>query len=110
MSNHHNHQGCCESHGNHKDSCCHEHECSHEHHHESFDFHEELLELADEAWMEVLKEKIMENIRSNCPSIDELAKIVSEGNNKRWASKMAARHECESLKQKIHNHFRKKDK
>jgi len=47
-----------------------------------------LLEIADMAWVEVLKEKIKEHIKANDPKMDELAKIVSEANHKRWKHKM----------------------
>ena len=45
---------------------------------------DEFLALADTAWMEVLKEKIKDQIRSNDKKMDELAKIISEANHTRW--------------------------
>jgi hypothetical protein len=46
------------------------------------------LELADQAWMELLKEKIKENIRSKAKNLDELARLISEANHERWQKKM----------------------
>ncbi len=84
---HHHHHGnscCCE------ESCC--SCCCEEQICESEDENEckgaKLLELADEAWMELLKEKIKEHILANDHKLDELAKIVSEANHKRWNHKM----------------------
>jgi len=53
-----------------------------------------LLEIADLAWMEVLKEKIKEHIKATDPKLDELAKIVSEANHKRWKQKMQKEKSC----------------
>lgn len=47
-----------------------------------------LLELADEAWTELLKEKIKGHILANDHKLDELAKLVSDANHKRWANKL----------------------
>lgn len=88
---------CCSSHkgqehGDH-DSC---------HSEESCDFTKVLLELADEAWMEVLKDKIKEKIISaNGKQLDKLAATVSEANNARWKGKMAAKRACHEYKEKI---------
>lgn len=49
----------------------------------------DLLELADEAWMEVLKEKIKERIRNQDTKIDQLADIVAEANHTRWRNKIS---------------------
>lgn len=48
-----------------------------------------LLAMADEAWLEVLKEKIKELIRSHDSKIDELAQVVAETNRNRWHEKNA---------------------
>jgi hypothetical protein len=102
MSDHHHHGECC-SH----DKNCHEnhhHECCHHHEHE--DFAKQLLEMADEAWMEVLKEKIKEEIRSTSGShLEGLAKIVSEANSLRWKNKLSSQKECSQFKEKIHEFF-----
>lgn len=84
---HHHHGECCDHTHHHHDECCH-----HDHHHchdKQSKYSEELLELADEAWMEVLKEKIKDQIRSKSSQhLDALAKLVSESNHSRWIHKM----------------------
>jgi hypothetical protein len=62
-----------------------------------------MLELADMAWMEVLKEKMKEHIRNNDHKIDELAKIVCETNHQRWQGKMAAQRVKMEYEQKLKN-------
>ena len=93
------------------DHCCHDHhDCceGHEHHHEHHDsFAEQLLELADEAWMEILKEKIKDQIKSTeGKNLDELAKIVSEANHKRWSSILSEQNTKHGLKEKLENFFK----
>jgi hypothetical protein len=47
---------------------------------------EKLLALADEAWSQLLKEKIKTEISKSCAeSIDKLAKLVAETNMAKWA-------------------------
>lgn len=89
---------CCSSHHCH-DACCgggHHHECSGS---------DAFLQLADEAWMEVLKEKIKKHILANDTKMDELAKIISEANHERWKMKMVGKHECDDFKQKLREYF-----
>lgn len=45
------------------------------------------LQLADEAWTEVLKEKIKEHIKAESKAIDQFAKLVAEANYERWKKK-----------------------
>lgn len=73
----------CPSCGCHSSSCSCKSCCS------SDDKAKRLLALADVAWMEVLKEKIKDHIRSNDNKIDEMAKIVAQTNHDRWHHKMA---------------------
>lgn len=67
---------------------------------------EKFLELADQAWMEVLKEKIKENIRANGKNLDELAKLIAEANHEKWIKKMenkqSANHYQEQLREFFH--------
>ncbi len=92
---HHNHCPCCEGHC----SCC------GEHHEDTFAKH--LLKLADEAWMEVLKEKIKEQIKTlNGKKLDELAKMVAEANNQRWQHKLSAKTECDNFQASVCNFFK----
>ncbi len=74
----HDHHGSC---GCHCSSCCSQHhDVAH-----SVDF----LQLADEAWYELLKERIKEYIEQSDPKIDELAQLISEANHNRWKEKLA---------------------
>lgn len=109
--NHHHH------HHHHHDSCCSEvecHECcddvceahEHHHHHEEGSFAHELLEMADEAWMEVLKEKIKEHIvKAHGKNLDKLAQLVSESNAERWKSKLALQKNHGEYLEKIAHFF-----
>lgn len=96
----HNHQGSC---------CCCGATCQHcqgQHQHEECDFSQNLLDLADEAWMEVLKEKIMKQIESHSEGkLDKLAELVSSTNAERWKNKMHAKHGCEDFKAKLKEIF-----
>ncbi len=105
--------GKCDDH-----SCCHEDEHHHHHHHghdeccshsheehceEHSDFACDLLELADEAWMCLLKDKIKEQIlATNGKHLDELAKLVTESNHSRWKLKMAKKANVEAFREKLH--------
>lgn len=89
--------------------CCSCHEKHHGEHHEDDkqkEFVHWLYEVADEAWTEVLKEKIKEHILSNqSERMTELAKIVSDGNSQRWKHKMEKKHACGDFKEKLRNFF-----
>lgn len=106
MSHDHEHK-CCSA-----DKEYHHHHCCPDHHHhgdeqDHSNFAQELIALADEAWMEVLKEKIKEQVKNSCTGLDELAKIISDANNKRWCAKMQAKKECDNFHQKVLDHFYK---
>lgn len=65
--------------------------------------------MADEAWMEVLKEKIKAQVIAlNGKNLDELAKVVAETNNARWKAKMSKQKRIEDFDAKI-DEFCKKD-
>ena len=84
---------------------CHEQCCScsncnchcHEEHHDTYSH--ELLDLADEAWMEVLKDKIKDEIKKiSGDHLNQMAKLVATSNHTRWKDKMLEknnRHEFE---------------
>jgi hypothetical protein len=89
--------------------CCHEHH--HHHEEESCDKSSYFLRLADEAWSEVLKEKIKEHILSTQEKrMNELAKIISEGNNERWKLKMEKKNGCIEFEEKLCDFFSKSKK
>lgn len=98
---HHEHCSCCAHHHQHECSCC----C---HHHEHEDFAKELIEMADEAWMEVLKEKIIEEIMSShSKHLEKLAKLVADANSERWKDKLALQKNSNEFKEKIAQFFNK---
>jgi len=109
MSHEHCHEGSCSSgahHHHHDHSCCCGEGCCCQKHQEK-DFAAELLDLADEAWMEVLKEKIKEQIiKNNGDHLDALAKLVSETNNARWKNKIGKKNSCHEFKAKLDDLFK----
>lgn len=67
------------------------------------------LELGDCAWMEVLKEKIKEYItQQDGECLTELARIIAEGNKKRWENKMCREHGCDEFEEQLCSFFSKK--
>ena len=112
MSHHHHchghhHHGCCEEHE--CGCCCHHHHHSDEchEHHDQGDFASQLLQLADEAWMEVLKEKIKAQvIKGSGAHLDKLAKLVADGNKDRWRLKLGAQKGCDDFHEKVAEFFR----
>ncbi len=99
-----------EGHGHHETCpcCCHENVCGH-FHEEHKDFSSQLIELADQAWMEVLKDKIRNHVEKTAGKhLDELAKFVAETNNHRWKMKLQADKACKDFKQHISDFFQKK--
>ncbi len=109
MSCHH-HDDEHHHHHHHGDECC---GCGHHHHHHhKQSYAHELLALADEAWMEVLKEKIKDQIRATSSHhLDQLAKLVSDSNHYRWKDKMEEKSNEEDfetkLRQMLHKDQRK---
>lgn len=113
-SHHHHHdEGCgcgCKSHDH--DSCCsHEHKhdscCGHQ---DSHDCHQDiahhLLHVADEAWMEILKDKIKKHILASCDQqLENIASIVSESNKSRWQHKLAIQKAKQEFKDKLEDAF-----
>lgn len=92
--------------------CC---KCHEEHEHEETCAGEESndpmidwwLEVADEAWTEVLKDKIKEHIlATQSDRMKELAKIISEGNSQRWKSKMEKKGAIAEFKEKLCQFFK----
>ena len=80
---------CCETKA---DNCC--------------NFAEHLLEIADEAWCELLKEKIKKEIQASCgEKLDQLAKLVAQANGQKWAHKMKGKALCEEYKNNLKKMF-----
>lgn len=66
---------------------------------------EKFLELADQAWMELLKEKIKTHIQSQAKNMDELARLISEANHERWQKKLEDKECCGSFEEKLKGFF-----
>lgn len=72
--------------------------------HQQCKYSEELLQLADEAWMELLKEKIKEEIAQSAgEQISKLAKLVSTANHARWKDKMQGKKDHEDFECQLKN-------
>ena len=98
----------CSCHTQHQKCCCPCHvqhnECSNSHDHD--DKARYFLELADEAWQEVLKEKIKEHLlKTQSDRMTKLAKIVAEGNNQRWRNRMEKKQGCVDFKEELCEFF-----
>ncbi len=66
------------------------------------DMHEKLLALADDAWMELLKEKIKAEIeKTNGQHMDKIAKLVSDANFAKWGSMINAKVKCNEYKENL---------
>jgi len=73
---------------------------------ECCDMPEKLLCLADEAWYEVLKEKMKDDIRKSCgDQMEKIAKLVNETDKAKWECKMKAKSKCDEYKQNLKNLF-----
>ena len=68
-------------------------------------FASKFLEIADCAWMEVLKEKIKEHIKANAKNLDELAGLIAQTNHEKWKKKMENNKCCETFEEKLNNFF-----
>jgi len=107
---HHCHQSCsggnqsCSSHSCGEQCCsCHSCKCAcHNHdHHEKYSH--ELLDLADEAWMEVLKDKIKEEIKQlSGEHLTQMAKLVATSNHARWKEKMLEKKGIQDFEDHLH--------
>lgn len=71
----------------------------------SCDYAAKFLELANQAWTEVLKEKIKEKIKADCKNMDELAAIIADANHERWKHKMESKQCCGGYEEKLKNYF-----
>lgn len=69
---------------------------------ECCDIPEKLLCLADDAWTEVVKEKIKREIEKAAgPKLDSLAKLVAETNHRRWSHLIEGKQKCDEYKQQV---------
>lgn len=64
------------------------------------DMPEKSLVLADEAWMELLKEKIKVEIeKANGPHMDKIAKLVADANCAKWGNMIKTNARCNEYKE-----------
>jgi hypothetical protein len=69
---------------------------------ECCDMPEKLLCLADEAWREVVKEKIKAEIEKTAgQKLDKVAKLVAEANHRRWAHLIEGKQKCDDFKTQL---------
>lgn len=65
-----------------------------------------LLALADEAWHELLKEKIKVEIAQSCgDGMDKLAKLVADTNKAKWAHTIKGKVKCDEYQKKLKEFF-----
>lgn len=63
---------------------------------------EKLLCLADEAWRELLKEKIKQEIqKTSGEKLNAIAKLLAEGNHRRWSHFIEGKQKCAEFKQQL---------
>lgn len=81
---------------------------SHHHHHEGEGCHcaEKFLEIADEAWKEVLKEKIKAQIIAHKGEhLDKLAELIAKANGARWKHKISSKTKTNEFKDALKELF-----
>ena len=82
--------------------------CDSHHHHgeEGCKCTEKFLEIADEAWKEVLKEKIKEKILSHKGEhMDNLAEMIAKANGEKWKIKISAKTKSNKFKENLKEFF-----
>ncbi len=63
---------------------------------------EKLLCLADEAWKEVVKDKIKKEIEKTAGAkLDALAKLVAEANHTKWTHMIEGKQKCDQFKDQV---------
>lgn len=67
---------------------------------------EKFLMIADEAWKEVLKDKIKAKILEHKGQhLDELAEMVAKANGEKWKHKISAKTKCNEFKDNLKSFF-----
>ena len=93
-------------------SCgCGSHHHHHHHHHDETEVRchcaEKFLEIADEAWVEVLKEKIKEKILTHKGEhMEKLATIIAKANGDKWKNKISSKTNCNDFKETLKEFLR----
>jgi len=82
---------------------------SHHHHHdEEGGCHcaEKFLAIADEAWVEVLKDKIKSKILTHKGEhMEKLAEMIATANGEKWKNKISAKMKCNQFKDNLKEFF-----
>lgn len=95
-----------------EEMCCEErcetHQCCHSHSGEKGEFAKHMLEVAEQAWLEALGDKIKENILKSDTRLNELAKLICDANAERWKHKTAEINISKDFQQKISDFFSQK--
>jgi len=72
----------------------------------SLSYEDKFLNLADEAWMELLKEKIKARIEQyQGENLNRLAEIVTNANKEKWKQKISAEYNHEEFKNSLKDFF-----
>lgn len=67
---------------------------------------EKFLQLADEAWAEVLKDKIKQKIIEHKGShMDKLAEMIAKANGERWKNKISSKTKSNEFKDELKSFF-----
>lgn len=78
----------------------------HHHHENECNCAEKFLMIADEAWKEVLKEKIKSKILTHKGEhIEKLAEIIAKANGEKWKHVISAKTKCNSFKETLKDFF-----
>lgn len=100
-----------------QEGVCHCQSCGCSKHHHGHDEEgncccaEKLLMVADEAWKEVLKDKIKEKIiAKKGEHLDKLAELIAVTNGEKWKHKISARLKCDEYKDQLKEFFSSCDK
>jgi hypothetical protein len=99
---------CCNNINESQKGCsCEKHECSGGHEHkEGCCCAEKFLAIADEAWREVLKDKIKAKILAKKGEhMEQLAELIATINSEKWKHKISARLKCDDYKEKLKEFF-----
>ena len=81
-------------------SCCCECEC----HHHSHKYSDQLLALADEAWMELIKDQMKEEIKKHSGKhIAQMAQLVAKSNHARWTHKLNEKKNHQMYEDELNN-------
>ena len=84
---------------------CGEH-AHHHHNEEGCNCAEKLLEIADEAWAEVLKDKIKAKIIDHKGEhMEKLAEMIAKANGEKWKHKIASKMKCGKFKDDLKEFF-----